>query len=483
MQFIYCLFIIVPLVSGQYEVPDAIVEVFSPRGLKVSIPDEDGIKLFAFHGNINKEFDGLEAGEMAKDILKPKNGYWTFYDPTKKLKVGDTLHYWTYVDYFDGTNKLGYQKLDQKYEVRELKGATTTTKSPSTKPTFTVRPIVDETNKPSNGNCGKSVTVFNGAATCSGQLIFNETFDGDVKKSPLWNVENKFAGSPDYEFVWYSNLDKSMYTKNVNDRKVLEIKPILLRDTGNYDEIDLKDRCTGIIGTTECYQKQTSRFPLPPIISTQINTKNKFSFKYGRIEIRAKLPKGDWIYPELYLNPLLQKYGPGYASGQMRVAFYQGNADSSNVLYGGAILGDTLAARNYGMKDIVQGKEKTSWGDDFHTYELIWLPDSITVSVDGKIYGNLSPPPEGFAVEKFNLNIPHADNWKKGTIFAPFDEEMYIVLGVGAGGLNFNDKPSKPWINYAASSLKNFVNALDKWHGTWSDASALQVDYVRVWAI
>jgi len=34
---------------------------------------------------------------------------------------------------------------------------------------------------------------------------------------------------------------------------------------------------------------------MPPIVTPRINTKETFAFQYGRIEIRAKLPKGDWI--------------------------------------------------------------------------------------------------------------------------------------------------------------------------------------------
>lgn len=36
---------------------------------------------------------------------------------------------------------------------------------------------------------------------------------------------------------------------------------------------------------------------LPPIKTARINTKDSFNFKYGRVEIRAKLPRGDWLFP------------------------------------------------------------------------------------------------------------------------------------------------------------------------------------------
>lgn len=61
--------------------------------------------------------EGREGGTFSRDILKPKNGKWTFTDKTVKLKNGDKIYYWTYVDYFDGIRKLGYTRDDQLYEV------------------------------------------------------------------------------------------------------------------------------------------------------------------------------------------------------------------------------------------------------------------------------------------------------------------------------------------------------------------------------
>lgn len=87
--------------------------------------------------------NGREAGTFSRDITKAKDGRWTFYDSQvliwniykihiatleqlsktnfllkAKLNVGDVLYYWTYVDYFDGTRKLGYPKDDQFFVVK-----------------------------------------------------------------------------------------------------------------------------------------------------------------------------------------------------------------------------------------------------------------------------------------------------------------------------------------------------------------------------
>lgn len=48
----------------------------------------------------------------------------------------------------------------------------------------------------------------------------------------------------------------------------------------------------------ECNKKAISYNILPPIMSASI--RSKFSFKYGKIQIHAKLPKGNWLYPSEY---------------------------------------------------------------------------------------------------------------------------------------------------------------------------------------
>jgi beta-glucanase (GH16 family) len=38
---------------------------------------------------------------------------------------------------------------------------------------------------------------------------------------------------------------------------------------------------------------------IPPVRSARMTTKGKKSIKYGRVEIVAKMAKGDWLWPAL----------------------------------------------------------------------------------------------------------------------------------------------------------------------------------------
>ena len=44
---------------------------------------------------------------------------------------------------------------------------------------------------------------------------------------------------------------------------------------------------------------------LPPAQSARMRSVRGFSTRFGKIEIRAKMPLGDWLWPGLYLNVAL----------------------------------------------------------------------------------------------------------------------------------------------------------------------------------
>lgn len=61
----------------------------------------------------NNDFEGLEAGTIARDIVKVRNGRWTYEDRTTRVKKGDIIYYWVHVVY----DNLGYNLLDKQYVV------------------------------------------------------------------------------------------------------------------------------------------------------------------------------------------------------------------------------------------------------------------------------------------------------------------------------------------------------------------------------
>nr|XP_022908352.1 beta-1,3-glucan-binding protein-like [Onthophagus taurus] len=460
-------------VIAEYIVPEPTIEVFHPKGFTVSIPDDGEIKLFAFHGKINEEFDGREAGTFARDITLAKNGKWTFTDRNTRLKKGDIIYYWLYV--INKNDNLGYLREHEFYTVTDIQNGNNKNNQPNNnnnnkneQPTK-APPVIT-----TSSVCYETLTKVNGASSCSGRLIFSEEFS-DINR---WQKEIRFASEPDYEFVTYTDDADNLYLRNGQ----IHFKPILAEDkyevgfVTSSKEFDLKLRCTSSI-ENECKRKAVGANILPPVFSSRINTRPSFSFLYGKVEIKAKLPKGNWIYPELYLTPKKFSYGSGFNSGEMRIAFVLGNEHLNGALCGGLILGDDEKGRNFALKKIIKN---INWSDDFHIFGLEWYRDKVTVSVDGVPYGNIYPPSGGFGD---GYKSPSSEKWKQGDVMAPFDQEMIITLGVGVGGHAIPDVEGKPYTNQDSKEVFHFYKAKHNYLPSWQEGNELIVDYVKVFAL
>ncbi|RYD69923.1 MAG: glycosyl hydrolase family protein, partial [Sphingobacteriales bacterium] len=58
--------------------------------------------------------------------------------------------------------------------------------------------------------------------------------------------------------------------------------------------------------------------------SARLATKNKFDFKYGRVEVRAMLPKGRGLWPAIWALPTDWKYGKWPKSGEIDIMEHVG---------------------------------------------------------------------------------------------------------------------------------------------------------------
>ena len=117
----------------------------------------------------------------------------------------------------------------------------------------------------------------------------------------------------------------------------LIIKPTL-QDTKlieNDHYIDL--RGVGCTGTTwqDCTvsTNTTNGTIVNPVMSGRVNTKLGASIKFGRVEVTAKLPAGDWLWPSITMLPINDKYGEWPQSGQIDIV--QGRGNDHHYMQGG----------------------------------------------------------------------------------------------------------------------------------------------------
>jgi beta-glucanase (GH16 family) len=51
-----------------------------------------------------------------------------------------------------------------------------------------------------------------------------------------------------------------------------------------------------------------------------------FNFVYGKVEVKAKMPLGDWLWPAIWMLPAEHVYGQWPASGEIDIVESRGNA-------------------------------------------------------------------------------------------------------------------------------------------------------------
>jgi hypothetical protein len=147
--------------------------------------------------------------------------------------------------------------------------------------------------------------------------------------------------------------------------------------------------------------------------SARMITKNKKVFKFGRIDIRAKLPKGKGIWPALWMlgNNIDAVSWP--ACGEIDILELLGQ--EPNKIYGTVHWGANFNSRsNKGNSYILNGG---SFDQQFHVYSAIWEQDSIKILVDDQQFFQFSKSDVGTAPYPFNadfffiFNIAVGGNW------------------------------------------------------------------------
>lgn len=61
------------------------------------ITDEQGLKFFAFQGNVNKKLQLNQLGEISGEVYRKKNEKWTIENKDINIISGDIIHYWIYI--------------------------------------------------------------------------------------------------------------------------------------------------------------------------------------------------------------------------------------------------------------------------------------------------------------------------------------------------------------------------------------------------
>lgn len=152
--------------------------------------------------------------------------------------------------------------------------------------------------------------------------------------------------------------------------------------------------------------------------SSRLTTQDKFNFKYGRVDIRAALPKGQGIWPALWM---LGKNIPQVSwpkCGEIDIMEMIGGDASGrdNTTHGTAHWDNSGQRAQYG------GSTKLSSGifnGEFHVFSIVWDAKKIVWYLDDKEFHVIDTTPAGLS---------------------EFQEEYFLLVNLAVGG----DWPGKP---------------------------------------
>ena len=150
---------------------------------------------------------------------------------------------------------------------------------------------------------------------------------------------------------------------------------------------------------------------------TSARLNSRAGWTYGRIHVRAKLPRGRGTWPAIWMLPVRGEYAKGGWPDNGEIDIMEHVGFDPGVIHG------TIHSRAYNHVDRTQRGATTMVADaqdGFHVYQVDWTPQSIVVSVDNTRY---------FSFDNERLANPQAD-WRQW----PFDREFRILLNVAVGG-------------------------------------------------
>ncbi|MCF4100802.1 glycoside hydrolase family 16 protein [Gillisia sp. M10.2A] len=226
------------------------------------------------------------------------------------------------------------------------------------------------------------------------QVIFEDNFDGEQLNMNSWSYEEG-DGCPN--LCGWGNNERQVY---------------------NRDYVKVEDGNLVITASKKGDQ----------YFSGKINSKEKVEFKYGIIEVRAKLATGEGLWPAVWmLGADISEVG-WPASGEIDILEYVGREPHTvfTSLHTPASHGETINTKKTFISDIETG---------YHIYKTEWTEKYIKFFVDNELVYTFIP-------EVYDEN------------YYPYNKDFYLLINMAVGG-NFGGPkvddavfPAKFYIDY-----------------------------------
>lgn len=164
--------------------------------------------------------------------------------------------------------------------------------------------------------------------------------------------------------------------------------------------------------------------------SARLKTQDLFEFKYGKVEVRAKLPQGGGVWPAIWMLGANYEEVGWPATGEIDIMEHKGNEPTK-------IYGTVHTPSGFGG-NASGGVTSITNAQDWHLYTAEWTNTEIKFYVDDKLFFTYAPAAQNASTY-------------------PFNHDFFIILNVAMGG------------NFGGTIDPAFVQ------------SSMEVDYVRVY--
>jgi len=255
---------------------------------------------------------------------------------------------------------------------------------------------------------------FDYITTNEPELVFER-----IKKSPtkegyklVWSDEFNYKGKPDptkwnFAHGFIANRENQYYTDSLKNARVEDGNLIIEAHKETIVNKDFNDPEL----LKKSWKKYAAERKTGEYTSARLTTRNIASWKYGRMEVRAKLPKGIGMWPAIWMLGENKTEVGWPESGEIDIMEHVGfNNDS---IFG------TVHTKAYNHTKRTQ-KGKSIFIDEpnnkFHVFALDWTPEKMDFILDETIYNTFK-------------------NENKTTAEWPFDQPFYLILNVAVGGM------------------------------------------------
>ena len=240
-------------------------------------------------------------------------------------------------------------------------------------------------------------------------IVWQDEFDKDSLDLTKWSRETGGHGWGNNELQFYTDSDTNSYVENGNLILKAQVVP----------------------------QGIGSSKGLRYYSSARLRTYGKGDWKYGRIEVKAKVASGQGIWPAIWMLPTDWLFGGWPSSGEIDIMEHVG--------YDLGVVHGSVHTEAYNHKINTQrssARKIANVDTEFHVYSIIWDKDKISFFIDD--------------VQYFLFENDQQGNYKTW----PFDQRFHLLINIAVGG----DWPGNPdnSTNFPRKMLVDYVRVYEK---------------------